>query len=103
MEDGQIPKVILCGELAAGQRNKGCLQLRYKDDLAVDRTRWKSTLLKQLWIGEEKLSAAAAEKRARCKGSTADRPDLCGRDCYLRIGHHSHSTRCSSRAAQLRQ
>ena len=31
MEDGQIPKDILYGELASGQRGIGCPQLRYKD------------------------------------------------------------------------
>ena len=37
------------------------------EDLAADRTSWRSTLQKQLQTGEEKLSAAAAEKRARRK------------------------------------
>ena len=32
--------------------------------LATNRTSWRSTLQKQLQTGEEKLSAAAAEKRA---------------------------------------
>ncbi|XP_076448515.1 uncharacterized protein LOC143285170 [Babylonia areolata] len=41
------------------------------EDIADDRNRWRSTLKNQLWIGEDKLSAAAAEKRARRKG-TAD-------------------------------
>ena len=31
MEDGQIPKDILYGELTSGQRSIGCPQLRYKD------------------------------------------------------------------------
>uniref|UniRef100_A0A0L8GC42 Uncharacterized protein n=1 Tax=Octopus bimaculoides TaxID=37653 RepID=A0A0L8GC42_OCTBM len=126
MKDGRIPKDIFYGELAAGQRNKGCPQLRYNDvcrenmkvlnidinsweDLAADRTSWKSALLKQLRIGEEELSAAATEKRDRRKGSTADRPesthrwDLCDRDCHFRINLQSHRRRCSRRAAQHRQ
>ena len=60
IEDGRIPKDILCGELAAGQRGVGRPQPRYKDvckrimkalnininseDLAADRTIWRSTL-----------------------------------------------------------
>ena len=61
MEDGRIPKDILYGELAAGQRGLGRPQLRYKDvckrdmkavcininsweDLTADRTSWRSTL-----------------------------------------------------------
>ncbi|KAK3864573.1 hypothetical protein Pcinc_029756 [Petrolisthes cinctipes] len=79
MEDGRIPKDILCGELATGQRSIGRLQLRYKnvckrdmkaldintnswEDLAADRTSWRSTLHRQLLIGEEKFSTVAAEK-----------------------------------------
>ena len=45
------------------------------EDLAVDRTSWRSTLHKQLQAGEEKLSAEAAEKRARRKETTANRKE----------------------------
>ena len=121
MEDGQIPKDILYGELATGQRSVGRPQLRYKDvckrdmkvldintnsweDLAVDRTSWRSTLHKQLQAGEEKLSAEATEKRARRKETTANRKEtthrceLCNHDCHSCIGLYSHKRRCSSRA-----
>ena len=124
MQDGRISKHILYGELAAGQRGLGRPQLRYKDvckrdmkalgininsweDLAADRTSWRSTLQKQLQTGEEKLLAAAAEKRARRKETSANRPesihicDLCGRDCHSRIGLYSQNRRCSSRANSL--
>ena len=124
MEDGRIPKDFLYGELAAGQRSLGRPQLRYKDackrdmkaldintnfweDIAADRTSWKNTLHKQLLTGEERLSAVAAEKRARRKETTVNRPesthrcDLCDRDCHSRIGLYSHKRRCSSRADSL--
>ena len=77
MEDGQIPKDVLYGELISGQRSTGHPQLRYKDackrdmkvldininsweDLATDCTSWRSTLHKQLQSGEKKLTAVAA-------------------------------------------
>ena len=77
------------------------------EHLAADRTSWRSTLQKQLQTGEKKLSAAAAEKRARRKEISANRPesthrcDLCCRDCHSRIGLHSHNRRCSGRADSL--
>ena len=124
MEDGRIPKDVLYGELASGQRSIGRPQLRYKDackrdmkalnintntweDLAANRTSWRSTLHKQLQIGEEKLTAAAIEKRARRKEATVNRPepihicDLCDQVCHSRIGLYSHKRRCSSRADSL--
>ena len=124
MEDGRIPKDVLYGELASGQRSIGRPQLRYKDackrdmkalnintntweDLAANRTSWRSTLHKQLQIGEEKLTAAAIEKRARRKEATVNRPepihtcDLCDKVCHSRIGLYSHKRRCSSRADSL--
>ncbi|KAK3885511.1 hypothetical protein Pcinc_010252 [Petrolisthes cinctipes] len=63
------------------------------EDLAADRTSWRSTLHKQLLNGEEKLSAVAAEKRARRKATTTNRPDSthrCDHECHSRIGLHSH-------------
>ena len=79
MEDGQIPKDILYGELTSGQRSTGHPQLRYKDackgdmkvldininsweDLAANCTSWRSMLHKQLQSGKKKLTAVAAEK-----------------------------------------
>ena len=63
MEDGQIPKYVLYGELTSGQRSTGHPQLRYKgackrdmkalnininswEDLTTDHTSWRSTLHK---------------------------------------------------------
>ncbi|XP_052712455.1 uncharacterized protein LOC128186658 [Crassostrea angulata] len=72
MDDGRIPKDILYGELRSGKRSTGRPQLRFKDvvkrdmkaldidvrsweDLAADRPRWTSTLLRQIKSGEESL------------------------------------------------
>ena len=72
MEDGRIPKDILCGELALGRRTTGRPHLRYKDvcvrdmkavdidtmsweGLASDRTKWRSALKQHLKTGEDKL------------------------------------------------
>jgi len=64
MEDGRIPKDILYGELAKGQRSTVRLHLRFKDvfkrdtraldinteswEVAADRCSWRNTLHKQL-------------------------------------------------------
>ena len=120
MEDGRIPKDLLYGELAAGKRNTGRPQLRFRDvckrdmkalqmdpdhweALAADRPRWRSSLKTQLKTGEENLTKAAMEKRARRKAppptsnpdsDTAHKCNICGRVCRSRIGLHSHMRRC---------
>ena len=110
MEDGRIPKYILYGELALGRRITGRPHLRYKDvcvrdlkdvdidtmsweGLAADRTKWRSALKQHLKAGEDKLMAAAAEKRARRKeGRSSIRPetthrcDVCNKNCHSHIG-----------------
>ena len=119
MDDGRIPKDILYGELASGNRSRGRPQLRYKDvckrgmkaldmdiesweNLASDRVKWRGTLKHLLKSGEDKLMNAAADKGARRKAQNiANRPetthicDLCNKDCHSRIGLHSHRRRCS--------
>ena len=104
MEDGRIPKDILYSELALGRRTTGRPHLRYKDvcmrdieaadidtmsweGLAADRTKWRSALKQHIETGEEKLMAAAADKRApRKEGSssirleTTHRCDVCNKD-----------------------
>ena len=122
MEDGRIPKDILYGELALGRRTTGRSHLRYKDvcirdikavdidtmsweGLVADRTEWRSALKQHLETGEDKLMAAAADKRARRKeGSSSIRPetthtcDVCNKDCHSRIGLFSLKGRCSNPA-----
>ena len=120
MDDGRIPKDLLYGELAAGKRTTGRPQLRFRDvckrdmkalqmdpdhweALAADRPRWRSSLKQQLKTGEENLTKAAMEKRARRKTplltsnpdcDTTHKCNICGRVCGSRIGLHSHMRRC---------
>ena len=117
MQDGRIPKDILYGELASGKRSIGRPQLRYKDvckrdikaldintknweEVAADRSKWRSVLHKQLKSGEEKILTTANEKRAKRKARTAAATPTshtcskCGRDCHSRIGLTSHSRCC---------
>jgi len=101
MEDGHIPKDILYGELAMGQRSISHLHLRFKDvckrdmrtldintesweDLAADGGNWRSTLHKQLMLDDEKLIVMADKQRARRKDPTT-RPKTTHR-CDLRDG-----------------
>lgn len=126
MEDGRIPKDLLYGELATGQRDKGRPHLRYKDvckrdmkaldidttnweSLAENRVTWRHQLSSGLKKGEQILRAAADDKRKRRKASQ-QRPQstasptsdsvftcqTCNRHCKSRIGLYSHSRRCSS-------
>ena len=104
MPDGRIPKDLLYGELlASGKRSTGKPQLRYRDvvkrdmktvdistesweSLAANRSKWRRAVTIHLKSGEEKLSQAVTERRARRKQSdSSDRPetvhtcDLCNR------------------------
>ena len=109
-------------ELALGRRTTGCPHLRYIDvcirdmkavdidtmsweGLAADRTEWRSALKQHLETGEQKLMAAAADKRARrmegsssIRSETTPRCDVCNKDCHSRIGLFSHKRRCSNPA-----
>jgi hypothetical protein len=79
MEDGRIPKDLLYGELVQGKRNIGRPTLRFKDtckrdmktlnidtttweEIADDRSKWRSLLHKQLKEGEEKLTSKKRKK-----------------------------------------
>jgi len=76
-----FPKTLY-GELAAGMRGVNHPQLRFKDvctrdimalkikiqhwdDLASVRSKWRSTLTRELKMGKERLTTAAGEKRYR--------------------------------------
>ena len=110
------------GELAAGKRNTGRPQLRFRDvckrdmkalqmdpdhweALAADRLRWRSSLMKHPKTGEDNLTKAAMEKRARRKtplltsnpnSDTTHKYNIFGNVCGSRIGLHSHMRRCRS-------
>ena len=79
------------------------------EDLASDRSGWRSTLHAQLQVGETKLTAKAAEQRARKKHNAANKPtttqsdkptthacNSCGKDCHSHIGLFSHRRRCTN-------
>ena len=118
MDAGRIPRDLLYGELAEGQRKTGRPKLRYKDvfkrDLkclrihpdtwesqADDRPAWRLTVRRGILDQEAHRVECAVEKRARRK-QRIEQPHQptdflcseCGRDCHSRIGLHSHSRRC---------
>ena len=127
MDDGRLPKDLLYGVLKSGHRDQGRPVLRYKDvckrdlkalnidetsweKLADDKDEWRTTLHRQLKVGEENLKEKAAEKRETRKAkeqhktTTESTPppnshqcERCKRNCGSRIGLYSHQRRCSSR------
>ena len=121
MPDGRIPEDLLYGELATGRRRTGRPQLRYRDvvkrdmkavgidtetweNLAADRSKYRGAVTKHIKTGEEKLTQAATERRARrklCVSSiqqTAYTCSPCNKDCHSRMGLHNQSGRYSSQA-----
>ena len=118
MEDGRIPKDLLCGELVTGKRPTGRPHLRYNDtckrDLkalgintntweaaAADRFICKQEVCKGLFRFDENLVQQAEEKRSRRKTRLhAHRPAAiftcgkCHRLFHSRIGLRRHSRRC---------
>ena len=115
-QDGGIPKDLLYGELATGNRAQSHPQLRLKavckrdtkaldvdvdgqEDLAQDPSRWRQELNRNLRRGEEKLQLASDELRMRRKNGQRVPPagitfksSHCGRDRHSRIGLHSHTS-----------
>ena len=82
MEDGRIPKDILCGELAVGKRPRGRPQLRYKDVCKRD--------MKALEIDPESWEDIAADlqtdsDRAQFPWSTSTEGGLLYYNHYLNI------------------
>ena len=125
MEDGRIPKDLLYGELASGQRGIGRPHLRFKDvckrdmksismdhdtweDTASNRTAWKQQVATGLKFGEVSMEEAANTQRAKRKASQCDPTQAtqqddqvftcqgCKRICKSRIGLFSHTRSCSS-------
>lgn len=105
MEDGRIPKNILYGELANGERDTGRPQLRHRDvckrdmkaleinsdhwkDLAfADRSRWRS-ILTNVRRGDLKNATSGP--------CNIDRRGLYDRDCQSRIGLFSRGANVES-------
>ena len=118
MQDGRIPKDLLYGELADGDRPRGRPQLRYKDvckrdmkalsinidtweTLSSERSVWKHTVHTGLSDYETSLQGKLEEKRRtrnearmRDKSPSTFMCTHCQKDCHSRIGLHSHTRRC---------
>ena len=123
MDDGRIPKELLCGELAQGKLPTSRPQLRYKDvckrglkgqgyrphhvgSCSLSADGLKADRLSSL---EQSLTQQAEAKRKRRKArGQADRPATdftCvqfSRDCHSRVGLSSHARfrRCISITTQ---
>ncbi|KAI8516013.1 hypothetical protein Bbelb_068260 [Branchiostoma belcheri] len=106
MEDSRIPKVLLYGQLKQGQRNLGRPLKRYRDNLkanlkscnidansweeiAHDRTAWRSQCKLGTRIFEANRSAAIKEKKERrkqCSFPVQSFPcSICGRSCASKL------------------
>ena len=120
MEYGRLPKDILYGQLTSGARPVGRTALRFKnacnrdmkacdispkdwEAVAEDRTAWRQATHGGIERADEKSHQHAAEKRMQRKQNAALPPMSscfvcfgCGKDCYSRIGLHSHSGRCQN-------
>ena len=121
MEDGRITKNTHYGQLATDNRDTGRPQLRFRyvvkrdmkalkvntehwEELATDRSSWRSTPTVRLQAGEDQLKSAAEEKWTRRKElcyshrtETIHKCDLTDKDCHSRICLFSHIQCCSSR------
>lgn len=111
MDDTRIPKQLLYGELVNGSRSRGGQKKRYKDslkvstklfhiepdtweDLALDRSAWRSSVKRGAKLHEENRISLAKQKRAKRKKreASAAAPSCpeCGRTFHARIGLVSH-------------
>ena len=113
MDDDRLPKQLLYGELAQGKRNAGGQKKRYRDqtlrilktcqidhkqleELANNRTNWRSTVYKHLRQHEEDRISWLKERRQKRKESkittstTEHVCSECGRSCLSPIGLVSH-------------
>ena len=121
MQDGRIPKNILCGELATGSRPARRPVLRYKDvckrDMktgninpadweakATDRSSWRLAVKAGIQTSGLKKEEQWEEKRQRRRqraASASTEPGAvytcsnCNKACCSRIGLYSHSRRCN--------
>ena len=121
MQDGRIPKDILCGELATGSRPARRPVLRYKDvckrDMktgninpadweatATDRSSWRLAVKAGIQTSGLKKEEQWEEKRQRRRqraASASTEPGAvytcsnCNKACCSRIGLYSHSRRCN--------
>ena len=123
MDASRLPKVIFCGELKQGKRDRGAPKKRFKDQLkrqlslvridhseweqlAADRALWRATTKATAWQFEEERKLEAVTKRQRRKQVAAQPPQpptldqvficpCCAKPCRSRIGLHSHRRACN--------
>ena len=119
MPDGRIPKDILYGELAEGSRGQRRPLLRYRDvikrglnatgvhirnweELALDRSRWRTQVQEGVSQAKRRRLDTAEEKRKVRQRKATDEVytdefmcQKCGRKCRARIGLVSHSRHCN--------
>ena len=122
MDDQRLPKQLLYSELTSGSRNRGRPKLRYKDtckrdlkrcninhstwnQLAGNRSSWKTTVRAGVEHLEEQLTNRANEKRRRRKDRVVPTSNpasttacltckFCNRVCRSNIGRISHERSC---------
>ena len=125
MDNDRLPKQLLYGELAEGQRTVGGQIKRYKDTvrstldkchiphanlehLAADRDVWRDVCREGLARFEEDRTQWLCERRERRHQAALQQPGIdhicpqCGRRCASRIGLLSH-TRAHQRSRQAEQ
>ena len=107
MEDGRIPKDIIYGELALGRRTTGRPHLRYRnvcvrdmkavdidtmawEELAVDRTKWKSALRQ----GRQTVDCSSGQASTQKGGQHLYPTQNHKKECHSHIGLFSHKQRC---------
>ncbi len=121
--DGHIPKDLLYGQLATGERGRGRPHLHFKDvckcdlkacnidtksweSFADNRTLWKQLVAQGLEISENTVRDEYELKRARRTASLSSQPNTmeapvficqhCLCVCKSRIGLYSHMRHCST-------
>ena len=121
MKDTCMLKAVFFSELQEGKRDRNAPRKRYKDQLkrqfaqaeishesrqqeALDRDSWRSSVRKASWEFESDWHKAGKEIRRRQKGRAASLPfsshtfvcPKCGRGCASRIGLYSHQRACKN-------
>ena len=82
------------------------------EELATDRSKWRSNLHAALKLGEQRITTASDDRRKRRKETvctannnqntvTAFKCNFCNKYCQSRIGLFSHQRHCSVRTNGL--
>lgn len=107
MREDRIPKTVFYGELAEGRRRVGGQKLRYKDvakrhmksmnidvngweELAADRTKWRSALYRGREVIEEKITNASNQRHYRRHNPGTHQCRWCGQTYHTAKGLHQH-------------